>query len=547
MNRRLLIYSALMFLWFLWNHDFWAPDEPFFAEGAREMLVDGHWLVTHINGQVNSHKPPLFFWLIALFSIPMGEITEFTARLPSALAAIATVAITYQLGRRWYGEKTALLAGVLLVTMNMFWDKARWTQIDSLLCCLIWCALFAFHQFWSKEMGGRVAGSLFWLAVALAVLAKGPIGLLIPLGVALATLVSCGQVARWKDFAPLQGPLLFLALTGTWVFAASTWGPSGYSVIGALREHFLERAVSGMHHAQPFWYYAKQLPLSLLPWTGLLPGAIYLAWLQRKQQVDRLAVVTFIFVLAVFTVSTEKRDLYVLPAFPALALLMARLVGRLQWDRDRIQLSQRWVTLGIGCTGALLLALGGAILVLGRNIDEVSYTTLVIAGGILIAGGTLATGFSIKGMVLKPITAMTISISVLYLFASATVYPQLESAKSGRSFAQLIKTKSASVRAQGRPILALQTGNLTTAFSFYSNGVYFQIEENPRQLEKCLMHREENMAITSAKALEHLPQEALDRIWVIDKTRLSRRDVYFISNTIQATGYRYSNNPSASE
>ena len=71
-SRVVLVISAVLFVCNIWGYDLWAPDEPFFAEGAREMLIDGQWLVSHINGVLNTHKPPLFFWLIALFSAPFG-------------------------------------------------------------------------------------------------------------------------------------------------------------------------------------------------------------------------------------------------------------------------------------------------------------------------------------------------------------------------------------------------------------------------------------------------------------------------------------------
>lgn len=83
-----LLAATVLFLWQLGEHDLWAPDEPYFAEGAREMVVDGRWTVPHVNGKVSPDKPPLFFWLIALFSLPLGTVTSFTARLPSALAAL---------------------------------------------------------------------------------------------------------------------------------------------------------------------------------------------------------------------------------------------------------------------------------------------------------------------------------------------------------------------------------------------------------------------------------------------------------------------------
>ena len=112
--RAVLLVAALLFLVNIWGYDLWAPDEPFFGEGAREMVVDGRWLVTHVNGDVNTHKPPLFFWLIALLSLPLGRVTSLTARLPSALAALGTVAMVLRELRRLEGLHTSLEAAAAL-------------------------------------------------------------------------------------------------------------------------------------------------------------------------------------------------------------------------------------------------------------------------------------------------------------------------------------------------------------------------------------------------------------------------------------------------
>ena len=92
---------------------------------------------------------------------------------------------------------------------------------------------------------------LFWLAAALATLAKGPVGVLLPLAMALATLVADREIGRWRRFAPLAGPALFLAVTGAWIGLTIVAGPAEYSVWGAFREHFLERSIHGMHHPPP--------------------------------------------------------------------------------------------------------------------------------------------------------------------------------------------------------------------------------------------------------------------------------------------------------
>ena len=121
MNRRWVIpiLAAVLLAWNIWAYDLWAPDEPYFAEGAREMVKDGHWIVPHVNGVVTTDKPPLFFWLIALLSLPGGAVSSVSARLPSVLASIGTLLLTIRLGRRFGGERVGTFAGVLLVTHDV--------------------------------------------------------------------------------------------------------------------------------------------------------------------------------------------------------------------------------------------------------------------------------------------------------------------------------------------------------------------------------------------------------------------------------------------
>lgn len=534
-QRAVLVLAAVLFFWFLGAHDLWAPDEPFFGEGAREMLVDGQWLVTHVNGVVNSHKPPLFFWLIAIFSIPLGAVTEFTARLPSVLAALGTLALVMRLGRRWFGPKTAALAGLLLATTYMFWDKARWSQIDSLLCLLIWVALSAFEAWRSGEADGRRAGALFWCAAALAVLAKGPVGLILPLGIVIIVLAVERELGALRRFAPLVGPLVFVLVAGSWAVAATLWGPADYSVIGALREHFVERGMHGMHHLRPFWYYAERLPLSLLPWTALLPGALVLAWRNRRRSAGlRLALVAAVFVVVFFSISTEKRDLYVLPALPAIALMMAAMVAEVSGWRDELGDSavvhRRWVTTGQGIVGGLFTLVALAAPFLGDRVEVLPGWMVMILSGLLLATGAVTLATAVRGRALASVVVTAAGMAVLYLTATALVYPAMEPRKSARSFALQIKEATVDSRAAGNRVMAWRAGNIPTAIAFYSDGLYTVETEDPEELARHLRQDDLVYAVVLASDLEEVPADALEGISVVAEARLSRRDLWLIAN-----------------
>jgi 4-amino-4-deoxy-L-arabinose transferase-like glycosyltransferase len=533
--RTVLLIAAVLFICNIWGYDLWAPDEPFFGEGAREMVVDGQWVVTHVNGKVNTHKPPFFFWLIALLSLPLGRVTSLTARLPSALASLGTVAMVLRLGRRTSSERTAVLAAFILATTYMFWDKARSVQIDAAMCCLIWVSLSAFEAWRAGDLEGRRAGLIFWASAACAVLAKGPVGLLLPLGVALATLAVDREIGRWRQFAPLTGPLLFAAICGAWVAATMLWGPAEYSVWGALKEHFVDRGIHGMHHAQPWWYYAKVLPPQLLPWTFLVPGALVLAW-RRRDRTDRFLLVTVVFIVLFFSISTEKRTLYVLPAFPAFALMTARCVGTVMgWDEGP-SMSRRWVTAGQSFLAGLLILLGAAAPFAAQRVDEVPPWVIFSLAGLLLATGLATLWSTIKRNLLAAATVPGMGFATAFLFVAIAVFPLADAFKSSREFAGVIAEKTAASRAAGHEVLAFDLGNLPIHYAFYTNGIY---TVETKEIEDLIRHLEQDeavLAVANAKRLDELPGEIRNRLTIVATTHASRRDVALVTNRASAPG-----------
>lgn len=528
-SRAVLLVAAILFLTNIWGYDLWAPDEPFFGEGAREMVADGQWLVSHVNGIVNTHKPPLFFWLIAILSLPLGRVTSLTARLPSALASLGTVAMTLRLGRRSSSEKTAVLAAFVLATTYMFWDKARTAQIDAVMCLLIWVALSAFESWRAGDLDGRRAGLIFWAAGALAVLAKGPVGLLLPLGVALAVLALERELGSWRRFAPLSGPLLFAAICGAWVVAATLWGPAEYSVWGALREHFVERGLHGMHHEQPWWYYAKVLPPQLMPWAFLVPGALVLAW-RRRDRFDRFLLVTVVFIVLFFSISTEKRTLYVLPAFPAFALLTARFVGALVGWEQGPAMSRRWLTAGQSVLAGLLLALGVAAPLAAGRVEALPTWVFWVLGPVLALTGAATLVAVARNRLLQAALAPAAGVAVVYLFVAALVFPMADAFKSGRDFAVVIRQAVDRWQPEGQRVLACDIGNLTDSYAFYSDGVYFIRTTDVVDLAAYLDDERRVLAVVDQALIGDLPPRQQKRLEILATTEGSRRDVALIAN-----------------
>jgi 4-amino-4-deoxy-L-arabinose transferase-like glycosyltransferase len=326
----------------------------------------------------------------------------------------------------------------------------------------------------------------------------------------------------------LAGPLVFALICGAWVAAAAQWGPADYSVWGALKEHFIERGIHGMHHIQPWWYYAEVLPVQLLPWSFLVPGALVLAW-RRRDRSDRFLLVTVIFVVLFFSISTEKRNLYVLPAFPAFALMTARFLGAmLGWD-EAPAMSKKWVTAGQGILGALLVLVGLAAPFAAQRTAEVSPFVLSVMAVVLLATGVFTLLSALRSRILASALIPGIGFAVAFLVTASVVFPMFDVSKSSRSFAETIASETAASVAEGHRVLAFDLGNLPVHYAFYTNGLYTVETEDIDKLARHLAHEDREWAVVNADRLHELPLEIRKRITVVAATNASRRHVALIT------------------
>ena len=414
--------TAALLLIGLGNRDLWDPDEPRYAQVAREMVEDGDWFVMHINGKIYPDKPPLYFWAQGLLSKITGGVDEFTARFPAAISGIAVVAITMILAARMFGKSAALLAGLILGTSYTIVMQSRYVHMDMPLTL---ATLGMFFIMYKAAFGKSPASPKLWIPFfilgAVGVLVKGPVGLLVPLSAGFAFLVfrRVGRIERPKVWAAqlamsaalgmivggVMGMVVCLAPAVVLVFA--TGGPGralnrwlGFGAItfavilaawlvpacvsgGAeftgeiLVEQNLTRYTEAFSHERPFYYFFYYLPLLFIPWIAFLPQAV--AAIFRKGQLDgdeaqkRLflfawVVATFVF----FSISSSKRALYLLPALPGLAILTARyLEGFLSRKRDTLSIPRSYRLVQI-IYGIFLVLFAVALPVLPHMLENVS-------------------------------------------------------------------------------------------------------------------------------------------------------------------------------
>jgi 4-amino-4-deoxy-L-arabinose transferase-like glycosyltransferase len=322
----LLVLAGVLFSINLGGYDVWPADEPRFAEVAREMLLTGDWLAPHVNGQPYTEKPPLLFWGITLASLPGGRVTPLTTRVPSVLSALLVVALTYMTARSMFGRRIAFWSALVLMTGLRFWWQARTGQIDMVLTACVTVALYHLWRWDEDRRAWRLP--VIWLAVAAGLLAKGPPALVFPL---LWMLVYYwGNRPARKQLHWIIGCLAAMGLVMLWFIPArmSIAGEAsnalGEGVGGNLFRNTIGRLFLGVSHLEMPWYYLKNLPADLFPWSLFLPWTLW--WLWKNRGASKMhwflwcwTVPAFLF----FSASLGKRQIYLLPVYPALAVIIA--------------------------------------------------------------------------------------------------------------------------------------------------------------------------------------------------------------------------------
>ncbi|HOZ45845.1 MAG TPA: glycosyltransferase family 39 protein [Candidatus Hydrogenedentes bacterium] len=319
--------AAVLFFVNLGGYDLWPADEPRFGEVAREMMQSGDYLAPHCNGQPYKEKPPLLFWAIAAASAPLGDVTEFSARAPSAVAAVLTVFLMYLLAARLYGARTAFWAGIVLATTTRFWWEARSVRTDMILTACLTAALLCFDIWHEKRRAAWLVA--FYAAMAGAVYAKGPAGIIFPLLMLFA--VTWRRRPDRRQAHWVLGVLAVVVLIALWLIPArmavsGASGQTAQSDIGAIvYRQMIGRFFLGVSKAQPPWYYLETLPVDLLPWTLFLPWTMIWVWRNRREGRGMRLLLSWILPAFVFfTICSGKRAVYLLPLFPAFAIVIAR-------------------------------------------------------------------------------------------------------------------------------------------------------------------------------------------------------------------------------
>jgi len=315
------------------NRGLWDPDEPRYLQVAWEMAHAKQYLIPIFNGALYSHKPPLFFWLTILVS----KLSSFetASRYVSVLMSLGTVCLTYLMGKRYSDKKTGFLAALILMTCGLYLWLTGTGNIDATLTFFTTLSFYGFLRYEENKKGYWIC--LVYISCGFGVLAKGPVGLLIPwLTFLVWTLYNrYKKNEKVRSFHLVWGPVLVLGIAALWVVPACLVGGKEYTELILIKQN-VGRTVDSFAHQSPFYYYFINFPGIFAPWSVVFIGALFglRKKLKESGRLFRFTGVWFVTVFVFFTLLSGKRGLYLLPAYPAFGLFMAHVIMR--WDRESV-------------------------------------------------------------------------------------------------------------------------------------------------------------------------------------------------------------------
>lgn len=356
------VIAVMLTVPFLGLTDFYSKGEPREAVVAYTMVEHGNWILPINNGGDIPYKPPFFHWCIALFSLLQGHVSEFTSRLPSALALVAMSVGGFVFFAKRKNANMALLATLLSLTAFEVHRAGINCRVDMVNTAFMVGALFLIFRWW--ERGKHTMPWLAILCMSGATLTKGPVGMLLPCAV-MGVFMLTQRESLWSTVWRLGlTALLSLVLPLCWYYAAYLQG--GDEFLRLVKEENIDRLLGKMayeSHENPFWYNFLTLITGWLPYTLLFVFSLFvLPWkrfsksgfmqsVRRAEPMQVFVWLAFGLILFFYCIPKSKRSVYLLPCYPFMAWLMAQYVVWLVANRLSAVKAYAWL---MGVLGVVL-------------------------------------------------------------------------------------------------------------------------------------------------------------------------------------------------
>ena len=489
-------------------------DEARFAILAQDMLTRGTWWDARIREKRYRNKPLMYPWAIKVLSLPGGRVTEATALLPITVAAVAAVGLTALLGQQLFGARAGTWAGLILATSYSFFAHSQALLPDMLVVAFGMAALSAF---WAAMTGPPGTGALvvFYLCVALGVFAKGPMGIL-PLPIAVVWLLA---EEGWRGLRRLGSPVgaaVFVAVTLAWLVPFVFVGGRSFAH-EVVWTDWLTWYV-GRPRPLPMLNFVVEAAKGLLPWTTLLLLPLLDVRRQWRSGGFRLALLAWIVPFVVMLLAQNHRTRYLLPTYPAAALMIAWWVDTRGGERSRAvtvvsALSAVGVVVGLAVTAMPWLDGAQRAAVAGFW-----WKAALIAAGALALAGFLTWGLRRRPTVLVPGVALAMA---LLLAPGIWIYTDWSNRQEDyRALAALVEG-----RADGTPIGV--SGGRFFSIDFYLGRALTPVRTAP-ELDQWLARPDHPLAVVPARAWRRMHTQIATPTEVVDTVRVRAHEMLLL-------------------
>lgn len=438
---------AVLFIWFgnLEYRTLIKPDEGRYAEIPREMVVSGDWTTPRLNDLKYFEKPPLQYWATATAYTVFGQ-HQWTSRLWTALTGFAGIMLVWIAGVRLFGRETAWYATLLLGSSLLYVLMSHANTLDMGVTFFITLGIVGllFGQSATDPQSQRNGMWLAWAGMALAVLSKGLMGIILPGTAVLIYAAIHRDLGVLKRMHWLSGLAIFFAITAPWFYFVMKANPEFFERF-FIYEHYTRFTTKDLGRYQPWYYFVPILLAGALPWTLLMFDSMARSWRVPKHyslsdkpfHPARFLLIWAVFIYVFFSLSGSKLPSYLLPMFPALALLMGK---RLTEIREKVLI---WQLIPI-------LPVAGVFIWMGLNVDRFADTVLqkslypnyqpwlITGAGALLIGVLMAITLLLKHR--KPAAVLTLSLSALLMAQiSLTGYETVAKERSAKHVAHAIR------------------------------------------------------------------------------------------------------------
>lgn len=441
----LILVVVYALLWFgTLNYRHLIPsDEGRYAEIAREMLVTGDWVTPRYNGYKYFEKPPLQIWATATAFNIFG-VGDWQARLWTALTGFLTIVFIGFTGARIYCARAGWLAAVALASSPMWVIGGHINSLDMGLSAFLVAALCSLllAQTSSNKTYSRNWMWACWAFMALATLSKGVIGVAIPGMVFAVYSITAWDWKIWKRLHIISGSILFLAITAPWFVLIAQRNPE-FLEFFFIHEHLQRFTQTAHSRTGPIYFFLPLLLLGFLPWIAQVPGAIAQTWRERNREFSSGWLLTcwFVVILGFFSISQSKLPGYIIPLFPALALIVGSQLDRNLGSSNSLSLPWQLQTSFFVILGGIGFFFLGEVSKQSRP-DEIEsyaqYTYWIIAALIALISCSLLALMQSKRNGLSSITSFAGGLFLCALIAG-TGHETLGRAVSGIDLVEQVK------------------------------------------------------------------------------------------------------------